>query len=499
MDKESEESLDRRAVKRANYVLFSAILFVELLFVLMYVGQIIQGENARHCIAVVAINIVVIAASAIGYIRNKYSIRYHTIAYILFIIGYETVCLPSNRFLYSLFIYPVLVSMIMYFDMKMQIKATVVAFICCIVNSIDAYYVLGCTDALSVNQRIMLCVLAGMLGLSMILTAKVGYLRNTEVIDKFNKDKAVQDDMVKSIVSVGHTVYGSTQSINTLVEELTEATNSVNIAMTDVAVSMETTTSNIQEQADVAVHIQDIINDTVKAADELEAISRGTRASVKKGQALVADVVEKTGSIESENIAVKDTMSQLYNHTKDMQTIIAMIQDISSQTNLLALNASIEAARAGEAGRGFAVVAEQIRILSEQTKKSTENIESIITQLNKNATDTISSIDKVMNRVTAQIEMIHEIEDNFSGIRDNMSALKSNSINMSENVGKLKESNDSLVDSTNNLSSTSEEVSASAEETNAMCSDNVERFKVIKEVVDTLTKEAGMLEMYMGE
>ena len=495
---EGSESLEQRAIKRANHVLYLTILIVEILFLIMYVWHMFQESNIARCLLVVVINLVVLVICVSGYFKNKYSARYHTLAYSMFLIGYETACLSSDTSLCSLFIYPVLVSMIMYFDMKIEVKASITALICCIVNGINSYYILGCREVTDVNYQIMICVLAGMLGLSMVLTADVGDMRNKEVVERFNKDKATQDEMVSSIVSVGHAVYDSTQSINTLVEELTEATNSVNVAMTDVAVSMETTTGNIQEQADVAVHIQDIISETVKAADELETISRGTRASVKKGQALVADVVEKTGSIEQENMIVKETMTQLYAHTKDMHEIIGIIQQISSQTNLLALNASIEAARAGDAGRGFAVVAEEIRVLSEQTKKSTENIEGIISKLNQNATDTISSIDKVMNRISGQIEMIREIETNFSGIRENMSALKNNSINMSANVVKLKESNDSLVDSTNNLSSTSEEVSASAEETNAMCSDNVERFKVIKEVLDTLTDEVQRLSSYMN-
>jgi methyl-accepting chemotaxis protein len=91
---------------------------------------------------------------------------------------------------------------------------------------------------------------------------------------------------------------------------------------------------------------------------------------------------------ESTNAAVK-ALNEAAGRIGD---VVSLITDIAEQTNLLALNATIEAARAGEAGRGFAIVASEVKALSGQTAKATEDIAAQITGMQKATTRSIAAL-----------------------------------------------------------------------------------------------------------
>lgn len=500
MSQNHELSLQERSTKRANYCLTVTITIVSAYLMFLYLAQTLQNLIGMKRAIIIAIMLAIPPIiSFFFYKKDPTSQIYRHVALTSYLIVFEIACLSSTNFLYNFFLLPIMISMIMYFDLQFELRVAGINVIATLLNTLYSSNVLGANSRLEQNDAIMTMCIIIILTISICLAARVAVLHVKEEMEELEARKKKQEDMMEAIIAVGKSINSSTQSIQALVEEMSDSTSCVTQAMNDVAISMEGTVGSIQEQAAMTGRIQDIIDDTVTISDKLSSIALTSEQDVVSGQKLVENIVTQTTRIEQENTLVKNNMAELHKHTKDMQKIISIIQQISTQTNLLALNASIEAARAGDAGKGFAVVANEIRVLAEQTKQSTQNIEAIITKLNENATATISSMDVVTEEINGQVQMIHDVETNFSNIRTGLYDLKEKAINMNDKTKLLCETNVIIVDNNNNLSSTSEEVSASAEETTAMCCDNSERFKVVNNVLTGLIEEASKMNSYIDE
>ncbi|MFI7541954.1 methyl-accepting chemotaxis protein [Actinoplanes sp. NPDC049599] len=95
-----------------------------------------------------------------------------------------------------------------------------------------------------------------------------------------------------------------------------------------------------------------------------------------------------------------DTVSRLGESSRMIGDVVKAITNIAQQTNLLALNATIEAARAGEAGKGFAVVAGEVKELSQETARATEDISRRVEAIQADTTSAVAAIAEVTQVIT---------------------------------------------------------------------------------------------------
>jgi len=148
-------------------------------------------------------------------------------------------------------------------------------------------------------------------------------------------------------------------------------------------------------------------------------------ASSEQGTEVTNEAIEVIDKLSQEISSAAGVIEQLNTNTQQVGSVLDVIKGIAEQTNLLALNAAIEAARAGESGRGFAVVADEVRALATKTHQSAEEIESMIQQLQKGASNAVGVMHNANESAQQSVEQIELAMQALTEINTHVSEINS--------------------------------------------------------------------------
>jgi methyl-accepting chemotaxis protein len=156
-----------------------------------------------------------------------------------------------------------------------------------------------------------------------------------------------------------------------------------------------------------------------ETASAISAITEAVRIQIERAEQagrIARDAKKETNGssqIMRETIAA---MEAIQSSSREINTIISVIDEIAFQTNLLALNAGVEAARAGESGKGFAVVAMEVRELAQRSSSAAKQISSLLQKSTHEVETGVSLVEKaglaltgIGGHVEAINGQIHEI------------------------------------------------------------------------------------------
>lgn len=318
-----------------------------------------------------------------------------------------------------------------------------------------------------------------------------GQAENSKFAQKADK-LARRDDslgeLVRTIRKAASSFAGIVGGINVATKELGEVSEEFNAIFTDMQNSLGMTNESVSLIAKNTIAQADKTN---RIKDRIDEISRSISGISDNVNALTvsADKMEECNSNAEEIInklieisvqckeAIEDVRKQadLTNQSaQQIQTVTEIIADISSQTNLLALNASIEAARAGENGKGFAVVAEQIRVLADQSRESTQKINTLVTDLIGNSDVSVQITERVSEAVVEQNNKIKETEEIFKTLNNE--------------VGQVGNAISGIVTEVNDLKNSSDEIGAGIESLTEFADQNAESAKITTDKMEDLKK-----------
>ncbi|MCM1107419.1 MAG: methyl-accepting chemotaxis protein [Blautia sp.] len=243
----------------------------------------------------------------------------------------------------------------------------------------------------------------------------------------------------EQIAAVVDTCEEVSKELVEMMDELAAQMQDSQRASQTIVCSAQDTSADCQKSLQHVSSMQDSVTEMVQTAESIDEetkdmldISDSIWQRMEDFIKIMDDAVESMKEIESTTNLTGDAIQKLEHGITEISEFADEILQITGQTNMLALNASIEAARAGEQGRGFTVVAEQVRLLAERSKNSSDAIVKVVSHIS-------SLLDGVKHSNTQNRDSVETGITQISGARqeaESLGELQADSRKRTEHIAK---------------------------------------------------------------
>ncbi|MDR6679342.1 methyl-accepting chemotaxis protein [Pseudomonas psychrotolerans] len=204
------------------------------------------------------------------------------------------------------------------------------------------------------------------------------------------------------------------QQISDSAIQLASAANEMHAVTEDANRGLNQQNQEIEQAATAVNQMTAAVEEVARNAESTSSEARNSDTASRQGRASVEQTVQAIAALNGNVNDSSDRIQKLAHDVGNITTVLEVIRGVAEQTNLLALNAAIEAARAGDAGRGFAVVADEVRALAQRTQQSTQEIESVISQVQRGSSEAVNTMNATAGLAQRTLTLAQDSEQSLT-------------------------------------------------------------------------------------
>lgn len=303
---------------------------------------------------------------------------------------------------------------------------------------------------------------------------------------------------IKEIASVSHIVQTNSNTLTKATENVQNDTMYMSTTLHQLALGSESQVSSTDNLRKFVNQLKDKVEVSNTEGQIIKEISRNAMVLTDKGYEYMKESVGQMGQIHE---AVHNAVCKVENlnvQTKQITSLITIIQEIASQTNLLSLNASIEAARAGEYGKGFAVVATEVGKLAKGVTVSLEDIKAVVETIQNESADATETLKLSYDQVQKGTEQIKITGNTFNDIRKTFNEMEGRILRIISSVLEVSEESKTMERAIESISAISLQSAAGVENSSHAIHQTQLTMESLAETADELKQFANKLERIIG-
>jgi methyl-accepting chemotaxis protein len=235
----------------------------------------------------------------------------------------------------------------------------------------------------------------------------MAYFLSKEIIRSAEMKEAVQR-AYDQLVETSYRLTGSSQEVHSV-------TNSIDQAMTEMFTETQKQNEHIKNSHRTISDLLANIHAISREAQQGASITQGTARRITNSIDSLKESFDRMKLAEQSLSDMHVMVEAFAGHSKKVDAILGLIDDIASRINVLSLNVAIEASKADARDGGFMIVANEIRQLAKNTKAHTDEIADLITGFQ----DDIVSVRTAMREGLGQFqELSQTTERSRTGLND---------------------------------------------------------------------------------